>query len=436
MPNSQSPFRWSKDFVEHLRTAHFALIAISVGLILLVLSSRRYNPVTALVELDEVLSLKQRWSAEWIGQNGHPSNPILMRDFSEKDMNLAMPIDQTDTSLDGEIVTKDKAGNQVRIAVDCLLERDNWYQATYTYPNTWSPKTYPGTLGEFKTWWEGLATPYVLYFPVAVARNWKSSSGTASFRFERSGHRGANYFKVKTHLDVERLVGKEDPRKIQLSFGATIRGDQPDEIDLQIPVVFVVRSEVTQKTLEEVFHNLHPGPFEDSFADLAVLARDEVDLPLEQIKDFIHDEAAKGPEVFEAFGVKFPADQIRFWGDALILSIQLYLALCLRRLSGELRIDDAGWEVGWLAMDSSLMSRTLLFNTLVILPCCAVIMISEQALTRFSSEYTSVHVLGIKILSFVAVLASGYLGLLSWKYRPQIAPEPPEPPSCPAQLFE
>ena len=69
MPN-QAPAHWSKDFVEHLRTVHFALIAISAGLILLVLSSKQYNAVTALVEAEEILDLKKQWSLDWIIQHG------------------------------------------------------------------------------------------------------------------------------------------------------------------------------------------------------------------------------------------------------------------------------------------------------------------------------------------------------------------------------
>jgi hypothetical protein len=69
-PTSEVPAHWSKDFVEHLRTVHFALIAISAGLILLVASSREYNPVTALVQVDEIIDLRHQWSLDWIKKQG------------------------------------------------------------------------------------------------------------------------------------------------------------------------------------------------------------------------------------------------------------------------------------------------------------------------------------------------------------------------------
>jgi beta-lactamase family protein len=76
VPNSQAPAHWSKDFVEHLRTVHFALLAISAGLILLVLSSKEYNAINALVELQEIINLKQQWSPKWVLKQAQYSGSI------------------------------------------------------------------------------------------------------------------------------------------------------------------------------------------------------------------------------------------------------------------------------------------------------------------------------------------------------------------------
>ena len=51
-----SPQHWSKDFVEHLRTVHFALVTVSVGLILL-MSSKSYDPKIAASEMSAVLEI-------------------------------------------------------------------------------------------------------------------------------------------------------------------------------------------------------------------------------------------------------------------------------------------------------------------------------------------------------------------------------------------
>jgi len=58
--------RWYviEDFVEHLRTVHFALalVAVSVGLILIL--SRTNSP--ALNQIRDIVKLKKEWSPGWI----------------------------------------------------------------------------------------------------------------------------------------------------------------------------------------------------------------------------------------------------------------------------------------------------------------------------------------------------------------------------------
>jgi hypothetical protein len=48
-----SPEHWSKDFVEHLRTVHFTLLTVSVGLIIL-LSSKSYDSKKAAEQVNEI----------------------------------------------------------------------------------------------------------------------------------------------------------------------------------------------------------------------------------------------------------------------------------------------------------------------------------------------------------------------------------------------
>src|SRR5260370_14734741 len=52
---------WSKDFVEHLRTVHFALITVSVGLVLLIVSSRPYSPAAAITQLEVLEDAASSW---------------------------------------------------------------------------------------------------------------------------------------------------------------------------------------------------------------------------------------------------------------------------------------------------------------------------------------------------------------------------------------
>jgi len=74
--------------------------------------------------------------------------------------------------------------------------------------------------------------------------------------------------------------------------------------------------EITQTALSDHFKNWHPGSFTISFPDLDLSAHDVETLELEDIEKIIAGEAKKGSEVFEVFGIKFPAGQVRVGGSS------------------------------------------------------------------------------------------------------------------------
>ena len=61
MPNSQAPAHWSKDFVEHLRTIHFTLIALCVGLIVLASFPSKTEIQVAHEQVSEILEVVNTW---------------------------------------------------------------------------------------------------------------------------------------------------------------------------------------------------------------------------------------------------------------------------------------------------------------------------------------------------------------------------------------
>jgi hypothetical protein len=66
VPNSQAPAHWSKDLVEHLRTVHFALTALCVGLICLALFSSKSEIEIAHDQGSEILWItsKDNWQSD------------------------------------------------------------------------------------------------------------------------------------------------------------------------------------------------------------------------------------------------------------------------------------------------------------------------------------------------------------------------------------
>jgi len=62
----QGEVHWSRDYVEHLRTSHFALVAAAAGLIALILTASPYDARAALTQVQQVLELKKIWHTEWV----------------------------------------------------------------------------------------------------------------------------------------------------------------------------------------------------------------------------------------------------------------------------------------------------------------------------------------------------------------------------------
>jgi hypothetical protein len=455
LPNSLAPAHahWSKDFVEHLRTVHFSLLVISAGLIVLVLSSKEYNAVAALVQIDEVIDLRHQWSTEWVEEQSKDS-ARRTDEIPEGVTPMVRDIRRDEIPSVQVQYAANKIGGPIHILTfDCSLPKDNSYQRS---SQTLLPLTsFPRTLAGFRLWWNQLLKPHDIVFP----KEFSLGSGFAPYIQYSSDT--PKYYRIDIHLASDFVRNNSADRiKKQLSIHEEGKGfaywfdfvNEEQRFLTAVLPVYVVEQEVSQQTLLKNYTNLKSGVFEKSFADLASATQGQGDLPLEDIKNFLHDEASKGPEVFEAFGMKFPAGQITFWGVVLLLSVQLYFLVYLRQLLGKLKPDDPGWDVPWIGMDSSPLSNAILYVSLVILPCIAAILLSWQATVRLSSGYWErsehwydpVHFLAgpwhwhytvlLKIfLLILAAVASGYLGFLSWKYRPQVVPEAP---SCPSQLFE
>jgi len=153
------------DFIEHIRTVHFALVGLSVGLILTLLSAKPYHANTALRELDQIIELKKLWSPTWIYAHANRSQQPPGNEDDDWTINAF-----ENRGLDAEM----KLGRpyRKRYAIKFLPPQENWVRGGDDNDNgdaDWSPKSFPSTLTEFEQWWNRMAkTPYMLYFPTSI----------------------------------------------------------------------------------------------------------------------------------------------------------------------------------------------------------------------------------------------------------------------------
>lgn len=154
------------------------------------------------------------------------------------------------------------------------------------------------------------------------------------------------------------------------------------------------------------------GSFEYSFRALNAFTKNYqgFEIPLGAFDTILASEQSRTGESFEAFGVKFPAQGTTRWGILVVLGIQLYLFIHLRELAGKLNPEDAGWDVAWIGVyDSTLSKRVFAFSAFW-LPIGAVAALAIRGLyiSDFAKLYWAILCCG--------VIASVTLSVAGWRH--------------------
>lgn len=413
---------------------------------MILLSSKPYNPAVALRQIHEVLELRKMWSVEWLmrkgmkkerdsgegesDQDGKERNLAVIGQPTEWNRDPLMPDSTTSGSsttapdLDslGNVPISPKTpffargenkGNQLGV-VQFSMHR--YWDQEHTIPD-WSPEKFPSTLSDFQQWWNVLSKQdYKGIFPRTIFDDGRCFTVGGATLLELVEQPKASDVIDKVDLDLE-VSGKSVKYYGDGRFGMC-----------RFPVRRFVFVDISQQLLKNQFDNWRVGSFDASFPDLAQAAHDLATLELDDIEKFVAGEAAaKGTEVFEAFGMKFPAGQITIWGIIILLGIQLYFFIYLKQLSGKLGPSDAGWDVPWIGMTASPLARIIFFFTITLLPLMATVLLGTLTIDHFEkpmiwNRWTISIVLGLAS----ALVSTLILGTLSWRYRPMLreAPSP------------
>ena len=428
---SPSPEHWSKDFVEHLRSVHFALVTVSAGLLLL-LSSKSYDAKAAASQMSEVANITSMLSSNL----SLPASPEIPRSN-----NVHAPLDFESTGswfvgrTAGETLGGPIFGFHVVEPNLFLCEAGAPPASFYHHIE---PPMVPNTMRDFALWWDALADRELVIDSIGhletigrVKSEYDQSVDTVRIEGPTVSLPTAIHLTISSRCDDEAV---RQSKEIQL------RGTSGNYI-FTFKVVSVRRQLFSQRRFHEQFGNVTFGPFYKSFSALANATKGREGEQLGTIASQIYAEAAKGNEAFEAFGVKFPSEQVTGWGMIALIGVQVYMVMYLKLLSNKLRPDDPGWDVPWMAMDQSMIARIMLFVSLVFLPTCTALLVMVQAALQVSDSWTWRIVNIFKslektdraelLLMLVGFCASVTLSILSWKYRPKLTE-----PSASAQLFE
>jgi hypothetical protein len=311
-----SPVHWSKDFVEHLRTVHFALIGAATGLILIVLSAKPYDPAIALRQIHQIIELKKMWSRDWLVGRGtvkyisfstaesYPQSSFDLSAVGTGQLGFPQPLGEIAERFYAEVL--DKRGRQQGVVQFSVEGESRWMQ---DFPRGWSAEAFPNTLADFQKWWDFLEMHhYKAIFPLTVAYT--------------TGEAIANGGPRLLPINESEGLQEKSPDRVSLALGfrgyAPIYGGSGRFGSYSLSVERLSYVEVSQESIVGQFRNWKVGPFNSTFTDLSHATRDLEGLELDDVERFMSSEAAKGTEVFEAFGMKFPAGQITLWGIVLL----------------------------------------------------------------------------------------------------------------------
>jgi hypothetical protein len=417
-----SPEHWSKDFVEHLRTVHFALVTVSAALIL-ILTSKQYDAKRARTELDAIVVMKQ----EIDSLRTTPDSDEVSPWFQAK-----------------SIPTTKGIGSHQRFIFHRPLVNQFWCDFSSRSGGEYIPfKGFPDTVRAFQPWWDSntvapliVDTLYDVVSGAIVDPATRQPVVRLDITEEVSKHTNA----TELFVDYDRLCTVNPPPTSVPSL--TLRSLDLTGVDFSFTVTTERMVINNQLILGSYFKGQKKGQFADTFYDLMIAAQGREMESFNTLAPELREEATKTGEAFEAFGIKFPSEQVTRWGLIVLIMVQLYFIMYLTRLSNKLRPDDPGWDTPWMAMDESRLARVMLVVSVIALPCVAALLVLIRAESSWFPGGFTWHSLGIVMSSdwpnrveFVlmpfVVLFSFVLSGLAWHYRPRLTE-----PLAPAQLFE
>lgn len=392
-----NPEHWSKDFVEHLRVVHFTLVTVSVGLIAL-LSSKTYDARKAAVEMNELAELTSR--------------PLL----------VAPTLKSTKASSDEIPYSKMFEATVKGETYQFYVDEPNLYQCGKALrtldPSSLHPHTISSVQAIIDSW------SYAPLFSIQTIRR----AGT----IKNSGGKTEPLVITRSLAAINSDSGANLRLSVDCASGS-VKGLMDGIVDygenkpptFQFSITVGLQEQHLDKAL--AWAGLGFFSFQSRYRNLVEATRGRENLDFSILAPQIYAEVEKGDEPFEAFGLKIPGNRIAVWGIVVLVSVQLYFVMYLRRLSNKLQPDDPGWDVPWMAMDESKFARAMLFVSVVLLPAGATFVVIAREMRAGSSRSEDIEG-NIVMCGF---LLSWVLDLLSWRYRPKL-----REPSVPSQLFE
>jgi hypothetical protein len=436
-----------KDFVEHIRSVHFALAAISIGLVIVVLGNRTselnkaHEQIWGIIEFSPMLKkdLLAEAADETLKNSSYQNPPPSAKRFLELSVGKArLPVELTfgseNAAMKGgyfgrnwfvEVYQSDEVGGS-------FARNADWQSGLV--PEVPTPKT----LGQFRDVWDVLQGGVQIVFP--------SWLGDALVRADRNDFlldRTAKRYKFDGFTtsaplrDKNEILSKEVPIKVELALSPYIAGafqvsSNPPLLaaycgqghgntNILISVCFPIRDEpgrlglVPLRTLPTLLRQRpdlkwHDAKFATAFRELDSVTKDYPDVSLSTAERIIASELRRTGDSFEVLSLKIPADATIYWGIFLLLATQLYFWVHLKEFKRRTSTSDPSVNSAWIALYPSRAASILVFLSAIALPVIANCILVYRGASSISPNWAAkALIFSIPVGIFISIRSAANL---------------------------
>jgi len=322
----------SKDFVEHLRSIQFSLMASCLTLIVIVQFPAPKAVQRASEQLRSITDIVQQWDDHWLS--------LAVEDTSKNQFGAGMCI-QPLTSFSATVDGKE---------LSIVFDDRNW--GVLDGPSQSEPILYdqlgsttslsiPHNVKQFGQIWDA---DIKLVCPLSISDDAALVSATQTGI--KKTKVSLKHAQRSTNNDAEKVVMILEPvytaitlwDELDINSAKGDAGSQhffysgaiSDNLSLLVPVISSTSFDLhfRQFLLKREFgRQLHDSLFDANFHDLTESTKDFADIDFGHMQAILAHNMQNTRETFEAFGVKFPIETASQWGILVILAIQLYFSV-------------------------------------------------------------------------------------------------------------
>ena len=384
---------------DHLRTVHFSITVLSLGLLFATFFAGSSQIDEALLQLRQITYVVQTMDPSWVDK-------YFDRIATDNDTKSGV-LELFPKAIDIEGISRPVA---VKLDVDpqWRLQKDDDLNKGIAEIKDVHFRSM--SLVSFRQFWDGLEDAKQVVYPAELFdklivsvkiqdalkpefRNWSRSTqakttGTLTVRYLDCDRESLK----KSHVivpDATPLFQCIFGGDLNLSNGppdpfAYFRGKQPPAKDSEIiSVSFLVTDVGTiqvipQRELQRLYAtpsiplNWKLGTFDYTFHELGDLTSEFQDLTLEKIEAILRGQKDKSTENVEVAGIKVPASALRSGGALLLLGMQVYFLLHLRELLKRITKRSKAWNVAWIGLYSGLFAQSVTIFSASALPTTTV----------------------------------------------------------------